>query len=836
MTVVVDKLIGFLKAATDNYVRIDLLSRISQLAEKYAPSNDWFITAMNNTMELAGEQCKPEYAHNVMKLIIDNASGNAGEEDIREFAVDTYLHLLATRKVLPDLLVQVSAWVIGEYGHTSRQSDAVHQLHALMTAMDRTGPDQAITKGWIISALLKIVARHGSVPAEVQDIVLRYQNSQQVDLQQRAHEFLELVKAPQLLQAVMPSDQASLEVTVDESLTFLDGYVNAALQAGAKPYQPRSQFGLHGIERKEDGGLKFRAYDAPPPVGGAHGGHGAPAPAAAQAHNPYANQDPNAPGSFFGPGSAGYGNGQQTAEVSASGLPVKERKWGPKGFNNPQAAAAPPQQQQPPYGAPPQGGGQYGNAAGAAAGFPAQQPNFGHDQQGGGGSYDAQHGGPGGGGGGGGGGSFGGPRQRAPPPVSEKEKLANSLFAGMSGAPASGAAPGGFKRPTPSAGAPGQPRVGTPHFPSTSQPAPTSPQPPKQVDLLGGMFSNDAGAPSPPGQGKPPSQNDLVGLFGAQQGGAGGGASARAPPAASGGPLDLMGAPSSPASGGGGGAFDLLGGGGGDAFGAGSASSSTLGLAGAAPAIQQQLASLSKSSPSDAVVASDGRAQVSYLKAYGNEATTVAIFLSNKSQQPIANVSLPLTIPAGLSGNFTGDPQPSARPGPGGTHVVSYATLAAGQTVSLLVNLSVRELTFLSSPSLAVSGQAVLAGGAPLSFSIPLELTDLMRAAPMTTPQYGGFWKQYTDEAKAAVRPSSVSQPADYMARAQQARLHPVQTIGQECIAAGRLVTAAGQVGAQNLALFVHGKVATGGVDVTVRSKSVQLSQAVCKQLMQVLR
>ena len=271
VTVVVDKLIGFLKAATDNFMRADLLSRISQLSEKYAPSNDWFISAMNNTMELAGEQCKPEYAHNVMKLIIDNASGNAGEEDIREFAVDTYLHLLATRKVLPDLLVQVSAWVIGEYGHTSRQSDAVGQLHALLTAMDRTGPDQAITKGWIISAMLKIVARHGSVPAEVLDIVQRYQNSQQVDLQQRAHEFVELVKTPQLLSAVLPADQASMEVSVDAQLTFLDGYVQAALQAGAKPYQPRSEFGL--TERKEDGhGLKFSAYAPAPQT--AHGGHG----------------------------------------------------------------------------------------------------------------------------------------------------------------------------------------------------------------------------------------------------------------------------------------------------------------------------------------------------------------------------------------------------------------------------------------------------------------------------------------------------------------------------------------------------------------------------------
>ena len=697
VTVVVDKLIGFLKAATDNFMRIDLLSRISQLSEKYAPSNDWFITAMNNTMELAGEQCKPEYAHNVMKLIIDNASGNAGEEDIREFAVDTYLHLLATRKVLPDLLVQVSAWVIGEYGHTSRQSDSIGQLHALMTAMDRTGPDQAITKGWIISAMLKIVARHGHVPAEVVDIVQRYQNSQQVDLQQRAHEFIELAKAPQLLAAVMPADQASLEVSVDSDLTFLDGYVNAALQAGAKPYQPRSEFGLH--ERKEDGhGLKFAAYAAAPQAAG----HGAP-PAAA-ARDPYQNTDPNAPAAFFPGGSANGGHAQDHgSQVSTTGLQgVKERKWGPKGFNDPQkqaqeqAAAA--QLQQSPYGGPPssspsnvpqqQQQGGFGGSPGHDQHYGQQQhPDYNHGQQ----QQSQQQGG-----------GFGGARQRAPPPVSEKEKLASSLFAGLSTGGPGGGAPGGFKRPTPTAGPPGQPRIGAPHAGGPSPPPqqPQQQQPPRQVDLLGGFADGGAGAPPQRMSGGAPGAPALDLLAGSPS------------PPPGGGPLDL---------------FSAVGGGDAGIF----------GLAGAAPAIQAQLGGMPKSHKTDVPVVTDARVQVSYIKAYGGEATTIAVFVSNKTPQPVANATLTLSIPPGFSGNFTGEPTPTARPGAQpGTHNVIYPQLAPSQTVSLLMNLSVRELTFLSAPSLAIAGQLSVAGAAPLLFSVPMELSDMLRPAQMTTPQY----------------------------------------------------------------------------------------------------
>ena len=821
VTVVVDKLIGFLNAATDNFMRIDLLSRISQLSEKYAPSNDWFVTAMNRTMELAGEQCKPEYANMVMKLIIDNASGQAGEEDIREFAVDTYLHLLATRKTLPDLLVQVSAWVIGEYGHTSRQSDTIGQLHALISAMDRAGPDQAITKGWIISAMLKIVARHGTVPPEVLDHVTRYQNSQQVDLQQRAHEFIELAKAPQLMRDVLPADQASVELDVDDSLNFLDNYVGAALAAGAKPYQPRSEFGLS--ERKEDGGLKITAYAAAPTAQHTvHGGHGQSNVAA----NPYANTDPNA-SSFFGPG-GGPHNG--IAQASASGLPVKERKWGPTGFNDPNKAA---HDAHPPSGGSPYGGG----AAGAAANFPAQAPGFGgpHDQHGqpdyGQPHQPVQ-------------GSFGRP-QRAAPQVSEKEKLASSLFAGV--APSTGSAIGGATRPTgsfgrpgaPSAGAPGQPRTGGAHPPGAShvsQPPQQQQQqqPHKQVDLLGGMFADGGQAAA-----KPPSQNDLVGLFGVgqQPPAAAGGPSAA--PRSSGGPLDLLASSPPPAGGAAPGGFDLLGGVG-DSAGSASPTGSSYGLSSASPAIQAQLAPLPKSSPMDIVAGSDARLQISYIKAYGREATTIGVFLSNKTQQPVPNITLSLSVPPGLSGNFTGEPTPQARPGAApGTHNVVYASLAPSQTASLLINLSVRELTFLGLATLAVSGQVqVPAGGAPLSFSVPLDLTDMLRPAEgMTTAQYGGFWKQYTDEAKGAIRPSSVTQPPDYMQRiGSLVRLFPVQTIGQECIAAGKLVSPATQVGAANLAVFVHGKVAGGGVDVIARSKSAQLSQALVKQLQAALK
>jgi AP-4 complex subunit epsilon-1 len=47
VTVIVSKLTQYLQSATDQYLRAELVSRINQLAEKYAPSNQWFITTMS---------------------------------------------------------------------------------------------------------------------------------------------------------------------------------------------------------------------------------------------------------------------------------------------------------------------------------------------------------------------------------------------------------------------------------------------------------------------------------------------------------------------------------------------------------------------------------------------------------------------------------------------------------------------------------------------------------------------------------------------------------------------------------------------------------------------
>ena len=52
VAVITDKLIAYLRQTTNEYVRSDLVAKITQLAERFAPDNQWFIQTMNVVFEL----------------------------------------------------------------------------------------------------------------------------------------------------------------------------------------------------------------------------------------------------------------------------------------------------------------------------------------------------------------------------------------------------------------------------------------------------------------------------------------------------------------------------------------------------------------------------------------------------------------------------------------------------------------------------------------------------------------------------------------------------------------------------------------------------------------
>lgn len=345
VTAIVERFISALRQTPDQYLRLDLTNRISQLAERYAPSTEWFVTTMNTVFGLSGDLVAPELLTSVLKLVSQGSSsdelglgleGSSSEIDsARRAAVDYYVGVLQSDMSIPDLMMKAICWVLGEFGHTSESASMEDILALLLAALRNTYPDPSV-RNWAFSAVVRLsvslIRRARSVealPHSVVEAVRDAQISHDTTLQQAAYEFQELLARPALLASAFPEASYSTPVVVDERLSFLDSFVDSSRNAGARSYMTEDERRAAGentrIQTKKSS-LRFDAYEKPQ--------RSAPLPAAALPTSmPSIISAPTASDAttVSSPGSL-------SAEESIK-LRAGPKLWGPKGFNAPKPSA-----------------------------------------------------------------------------------------------------------------------------------------------------------------------------------------------------------------------------------------------------------------------------------------------------------------------------------------------------------------------------------------------------------------------------------------------------------------------------------------------------------------
>lgn len=69
---IVDKLIIFLKSATDPHFKKDLVNKICQISESYSTDQEWFLKTMNKVFEYGAEFIDSNLLNNFLKLISEH--------------------------------------------------------------------------------------------------------------------------------------------------------------------------------------------------------------------------------------------------------------------------------------------------------------------------------------------------------------------------------------------------------------------------------------------------------------------------------------------------------------------------------------------------------------------------------------------------------------------------------------------------------------------------------------------------------------------------------------------------------------------------------------------
>ncbi|XWS38857.1 hypothetical protein CRYUN_Cryun19dG0166300 [Craigia yunnanensis] len=277
--VIVDRMIDYMISINDNHYKTEIASRCVELAEQFAPSNQWFIQTMNKVFEHAGDLVNIKVAHNLMRLIAEGF----GEDDdtaysqLRSSAVESYLCILGEPK-LPSVFLQVICWVLGEYGTADGKFTASYITGKLCDVAEAYSNDETV-KAYAVTALMKIYAieiaagRKVDMLPECQSLMEELLASHSTDLQQRANELQVVIDLDaHAVECIMPSDASCEDIEVDEGLSFLNGYIQESIEEGAQPYIPESErsgmliisnFSNQDHHEAPLHGLRFEAYELP---------------------------------------------------------------------------------------------------------------------------------------------------------------------------------------------------------------------------------------------------------------------------------------------------------------------------------------------------------------------------------------------------------------------------------------------------------------------------------------------------------------------------------------------------------------------------------------------
>nr|XP_056721850.1 AP-4 complex subunit epsilon-1 [Euleptes europaea] len=256
VTVIVQKMLDYLMQSKEEYTIVNVVGKIAELAEKYAPDNKWFIHTMNAVFSVGGDKMHPDIPNSFLRLLAEGFADEKEDGQLRLQAVQSYLVLLQDEKaVYPQKFLQVMSWVLGEYSHLMKNVDPEVVLADLHRILKRNAA--AETKAWIMSAVTKIASR-ATYSKTVDKLIMDFGTSLDTCMRQYVYELKHLCEDRESMKKLFPAGASCEDIVVDASLSFLDGFVAEGLGRGAAPYKPRHQRQEEQLSQQK--ALNFEPY------------------------------------------------------------------------------------------------------------------------------------------------------------------------------------------------------------------------------------------------------------------------------------------------------------------------------------------------------------------------------------------------------------------------------------------------------------------------------------------------------------------------------------------------------------------------------------------------
>lgn len=234
--VLIRELLAFLEVA-DNEFKPTMTSQIGIAADKFAPNKRWHVDTMLRVLTLAGNYVKEPILSSFIRLI-------ATTPELQTYAVQK-LYTNLKKDVTQESLTQAGAWCIGEYGEALLRGGQMedeepvqpvreHEIIDLFSTVLNSNYATQVSTEYIVTALVKLTTRLSDAAQieRVRRLLQAHQTSLDVEVQQRAVEYINLLGYEQIRNGVlekMPPPQ------IKESSRVLGEATKKPAKASRKP-------------------------------------------------------------------------------------------------------------------------------------------------------------------------------------------------------------------------------------------------------------------------------------------------------------------------------------------------------------------------------------------------------------------------------------------------------------------------------------------------------------------------------------------------------------------------------------------------------------------------
>ncbi|KAI7869330.1 adaptin N terminal region-domain-containing protein [Spinellus fusiger] len=201
------ELLAFLEVA-DSEFKQSMTYKISLAAEKFAPNKRWHIDTLLRMLKLAGNFIREEVLAGFIRLV-------AQTSELHQYTVQK-LYASLKRDISQEGLVLASVWVIGEFGDILTSSGSFEDENVTMEATETSivgllesillGPYvNQLTRAYVLTAIMKLSSRlhESSVQTKIKEILQYHTKSMEVEIQQRAVEYMNMFSLDDIRPAVL---------------------------------------------------------------------------------------------------------------------------------------------------------------------------------------------------------------------------------------------------------------------------------------------------------------------------------------------------------------------------------------------------------------------------------------------------------------------------------------------------------------------------------------------------------------------------------------------------------------------------------------------------------